>query len=262
MDDIHRIAICFYGQPRSVEAGYNNISKFIAELTKTHIVDIFVHTWWDSSLIGKSYPSSPWRHIAPDDLIIRENIIEIISELYKPIKICVESPKIFSDEILKIKKMDIYKNTPKNKQDNINNTLSNLYSKNKVADLLAEYCSETDTIYSGIISIRFDIFKPFLFDFVTHDKNKIYTLPVTGRFFLCDHLIIFTDINLFYNYSRTFNNIISINDSDICKEAARSFGIDMCVNIEELITLNLLLYYSKDHIMDTVQFCSDIPNFI
>jgi hypothetical protein len=262
MEKSEKIAICLYGQPRLVEKGYKYISEFIDRTSKYYNVDIFIHTWWSKTIIGQLYSHSPWRNITTDELLIKENDIDIIKHLYGPTKILVEEPKCFDEEINTIKQLDIYKNSPENIKNNINNTLSNLYSKLKVAELLSDYCSKNNYIYKGVVSLRFDFLNYIPFDFKISENNKIYTKLVGDRFYLCDHLIIFTDINLFFNFSKTYTNILSINESSICKEIANSIGIKVIINIEELITFNLLLYYSKNELFNTIIFCNNIPNFI
>lgn len=262
MENNKRIAICLYGQPRLIESGYVNISKFIQATSNYYNIDILIHTWWSKSMIGQKYSHSPWRYIADDEIMIKEDDIDKIQKLYNPKKILVDEPKYFDEYINTIKELDIYKNSNEHKQKNINNTLSNLYSKYKVAELLTTYCNETKYTYEGIVSMRFDILNSIPFDFRTSEINKIYTKSSDSRFFLTDSILIFTDINLFLNYSKAYTNIKLIDKAPICKEATNILGINVELNIEEICILNLLLYYSINEVINCVVFSNSIPNFM
>lgn len=254
-----RVAICFYGQPRLVEKGYNAISKFIKNNHNCDI-DIFVHTWWDDKLIGQLYKTSPWRNISQDELTIKENTIQTIVELYNPKCIVYESPKTFQNEIDEIRQLSIYKNDKDSFQSNIYNTLSNLYSKYAVSILLKTYMSKHNIQYDTVISTRFDILNDIYLDINKLDINKIYCRNVRPRFYFADCFIVFTNMDLFLKYSMTFVNIKKINDS--CGQFSKDMLILFSVNLEELLTLNMALYYETNEYIDMVIFTNDIPNFV
>ena len=57
------VAFCFYGQPISLRKGYNAINKFMMDACSNYNVHVYVHTWWDKSLVGQHYSTSTWRQI-------------------------------------------------------------------------------------------------------------------------------------------------------------------------------------------------------
>lgn len=262
MEVKERIAICFYGQPRLIKKGYENISKFINKCSEMFEVDIFVHTWFSKNMIGKSYLHSSWRNITEDEIRINKDDIDTVINLYSPKSIEVDEPRLFTEEINKITNLYIYNNSNSSIKNNITNFLSNLYSKYRVSKLLFEYCSQNYCTYNKIISMRFDFLKTIPFDFNKSINDKIYTFPTNGRFYLCDHLIIFTNTNYYYNYSNTFNNIESINKSEECKQLCNNFNLQFILNMEEILTFNLGLYYKEEYIKLMVIFSNDIVNFI
>lgn len=73
-----KIALCFSGQPRSVEAAYPFIKENILEPNNP---DVFIHSWIDDSILGKR-PIAAGGEVASEP--IPHNIKEIILDLYKP----------------------------------------------------------------------------------------------------------------------------------------------------------------------------------
>ena len=252
------IAFCFFGQPRMVKTGYTVINQFMLDECRDCNVHVYVHTWWDKSLVGQHYNTSPWRHIPNEETIITEDVIQTIINLYNPSQMEYESPRDFKDEIDKITELSIFKNSPDSIKNNIINTLSNLYSKYKTSLLL-----ESSKIqYDCIVSLRFDN--------LVHIKNlnlsnlisnKMYTaLPYDhySRLYLPDHFNVFTNNELFIQYSKTFINIKQINDSSECKEVASNCSIEFKCNIEELLTINFGLYYSAKDIRNIIMRVGNI----
>jgi hypothetical protein len=259
MDDNIRIAICFFGQPRLVQEGYQIISKLIKQAKH---VDVFVHTWWDPNNVGGQYQRSPWRSISEKEITIKENTIDMIRELYHPKRLEYEAPRQFNREIEILKETAMYKNTPDAMKHNLSNTMSNLCSKYTVSKLFASYCNETNTKYNIVISSRFDMLCDIHIDLLSCKTDKIYTFPTTNRFYLTDFFLIFTSMELFMHYSMVFQNCKTIGESADCLQLSNQFGVQFQYNIEELITLNLGLYYTEPRIRELVIFTKDIPNFI
>ncbi len=253
MNKTERIALCFYGQPRGVEEHYNNVSNFISNNCKNYSVDIFVHTWWDPSVVGQSYQCASWSKTPDTQRIIKSDTIDVIKKLYNPIKIVYEKPNLFEDDVKNVKEMAIYHSTTcEGKRGNVSNMFSNIYSKYKVSELLKQHIEETNSKYKVVISLRFDYnHKLSVFNPDTCLENKLYQFYFDNRIFVADPLVFFTNTDYFINYSQTYVNIKKINESQECKDAAATFGIEFSINVEEIITLNLRLYYSEDEIKNS-----------
>lgn len=245
------IAFCFFGQPRSVEKGYAVINKFIMDACCDYNVHVYVHTWWDKSLVGQHYRVSPWRSISNEETLITDHVIQDIIDLYNPIQIEYESPKDFKDEIEEIKELDIFKNGNDAIKNNITNILSNLYSKYKTSLLVQN--SKID--YDCIISLRFDNLWSINLNSNLSDllPNKVYTANIGGpRLYLVDHFNIFTNNELFMQYSSTFCNIKQINESTQCMDVASNCSITFMCNIEEVLIINFGLYYSVEEVRNII----------
>jgi len=234
-----KIAICFYGQPRLVERGYEKFKTFIDRYEGSYDFDFYVHTWWDLCLVGKKFSISPWRKVPEEELIIREDSISKIEKFYSPKRLAFHPPQTFEDVIESMKETRIYQNSGEITRNNLKNFLSNLFSKSSVCDLIPKENLED---YDIFISSRFDISKEISLELENLEKGKIYSNYTNdcSRFYLVDEFIVFTDPELFVNYSKTFKNINSISSNDQVFERAKSLGVGFNLNLEELITLNLL----------------------
>ena len=132
-----KIAICLYGQPRDYKQGHKCISNLI-KVNNENTYDIFFHCWIDDNI---KYECSPWRKIDEKTLFIgNQNVVKNdISQLYKPVSYLYEKPLDKNNDKLLlefeyIKKSIAYKNSSVEKQNNIYNTYSQIYSRNKVKD--------------------------------------------------------------------------------------------------------------------------------
>jgi hypothetical protein len=250
-----KVAICLYGQPRLYEKGYINIKNFI-DLNNKHSFDLFFHTWYDENMIGNYYQCAPWRYIDKNELEIKKNTIDNLINLYEPKEYMYESPKIFDTSIYNNTNMFLLSN--KYMQNNIDNTISCIYSKYQVSTLLQKYASNKNIIYDFIISIRFDFLNELNFTIEDLKKDKINCMNVYPRLYITDHLII-SNYDLFIKVSNTYLNLFQImNDTD--KEYLEAIGTSYAVVNESLITANLKLYYNDLH--EIIYLNDKIPNFI
>ena len=87
-----KIAICISGRPRYLEEGFQEINRYI--LSK-YDCDVFIHTWWSSDMSNQAEQFSP-KISYNRSYIYPENTIDIIKNLYKPIKISYEPSKVFN----------------------------------------------------------------------------------------------------------------------------------------------------------------------
>jgi hypothetical protein len=246
-----KIAICLYGQPRLYKKGYNNIAIFV-DLNNTHSFDFYFHTWFDEKMVGLHYECAPWRNISKNDLEIKKNTVNELLELYKPKKYLYESPIKF--DITPYISTYIYSiDTPINKK-NINNTISCLYSKYQVAQMLS-----SDNIYDFVISIRFDFLNKLYFRIEDMKKNVINCMNVSPRLYVTDHLIV-TSYDLFILYSSTYVNLLTILNNDSDTKYLNEVGCGVAIVNEALITSNLKKYYNNLH--SVIYLNNKIPNFV
>ena len=161
-----RVALCLSGQPRYLEAGYSHISK---EFLSKYSVDTFCHLWFDSNLKDTRFDYT--MEYANRNEFWRDNLDQIVLEMYKPKLYTFESPKTFS--------FDPRANYGMGKTNNC----SMFYSIQKANDLKMEYERLHNFNYDLVIRARTDlVINKFNLDLNTLDKNKIHT-STTHRFF-------------------------------------------------------------------------------
>jgi hypothetical protein len=251
------ISICIYGQPRLYRRGHSIIEDFIRHNSEHHF-DIFFHTWFDEDKVGEYYQCAPWRNIPKEDLLIEECTIEKLRELYQPKKYSYDTPKLFelNDEI---KKSKMFSDSPDTYRNNANNTLSSIYSKYMVSQLMQEYVRETSKKYDYAISIRFDFLNKLDFKIEEMIMDKINVMNVQPRLYIPDNFIA-TNYDLFIKYSNTYpnlNNILrNVNYADYLNHINCGYGFVT----ETLVTANLLFYF--DRLDNIIHFHNKIPNFV
>jgi hypothetical protein len=137
-----KIALCLSGEPRYLIEGYNQLNQNILSKWK---VDIFIHTWWEPSMSDSYMKVSPKLSYGRK-YKWRKDTIELIYELYSPVKIEIEKPKIF--QIFEDRDYEL--GIP-------NNLHSQFYSLHKSNILKCMNEKENKLIYDLVIRTRFDI---------------------------------------------------------------------------------------------------------
>lgn len=103
-----------------------------------------------------------------------DNVINDLINIYKP-KLFKFEKSIDKFEIPdKILNSSVYKNSHEMLKSNINNTLSQCYSRNMVRNLLSEYVNKTNKNYDMIVTSRFDFVNQINFQLQNIDKTKVY----------------------------------------------------------------------------------------
>ncbi len=198
-----KIALCLYGQPRNLYQGYENIKR---EILDKYDTDVFLHAW----STDKNYITSQWRPIDTEP----SNINDII-KLYNPVKYIFNSPMIFDCDT----SLPGYQNTPH--KSNINNILSQFYSRKSVRDLLC-----LNNKYDFVIMIRYDIIIKKLPNLFEIDKNKLYFAPDhPERPYVFNDNIIILSLN-------NFINLMNIDIHDCNKNG-------VILNAEDILSYNL-----------------------
>lgn len=136
-----KVAVCISGQPRSVEQGFEPISRFVLN---TNRPDVFVHMWWDPEQIGKPFTHYANR-IASGPL--QENSLTQIINLYKPVAMHYEPQIQFDGQKYNERKAEFI--TPFY-------SLSQRYSMMKCHKLRREYEQDRKFVYDAVLRLRFD----------------------------------------------------------------------------------------------------------
>lgn len=151
-----KVALCLYGQPRFIDnpLAFNSIKKHILDVYDT---DVFCHFWFDKE--KKLYERSDFSK-APNGCpsnykpYILGNTIELITDFFHPISYACESPRDFPkpSESLMPK---VFLDYPSERDKNISNMISQLYSWQKVLELF-NIKKNPDIQYDWVIIARYD----------------------------------------------------------------------------------------------------------
>ncbi len=246
-----KIAVCLYGQPRNYITGYNNIKKIF----DGYNVDYFFHCWTINNL--EKYNVSPWRNLNESELIVndQEKIKQDLIDLYKPVSYIFEkSINIFDP--------NIYLNTiaydNSNNKSNINNTLSQMYSRNRVCNILNEYVTQKNITYDFVIMCRFDINKNFNLNLYELQKDYVHVSNIHSPRKVFDDNFIICPQKIFIKWFKIFENLNNILSNYELKNKIESIGERLIINSEELVLASYLLYFDLKYII----YSSNIPNLL
>lgn len=137
-----RIALCISGQPRSLKTNIPNLLSGL--VIPSNITDIFIHTWFDESVVGHRFGSA---QPGNSGLLgaYEADTIELLQTL-SPKKLLVEAPRNFEEF---------------SHLENLNSAIqchlaSNTYSVYKANELKTEYETENNFKYDLVIRARID----------------------------------------------------------------------------------------------------------
>jgi hypothetical protein len=236
------VAICLYGQPRKYLQGYQNLMNFISENTDCKF-DFFFHTWYSPTEMF--YKASPWRKISTSELTIDKDIIQKLIDLYKPIAFKYDEP------IEVDKKHGKYCDIA-----NINNTMSQIYSRTQVRNIFSQ--SKTKD-YTFVVMCRFDFIKPLKIRLTNLTPNKLYFSNMhLPRLIIPDNLIIM-DEPIFLKLFDIYDNMDNlVNNAELEKQMTIN-GEKLTYTMEALLFANLLYHY--DNFKNIISPTHLIPNF-
>lgn len=247
-----RVAFCFYGQPRDYKTGYTNINNFIL-YNNDVIFDFFYHTWTlDKDML---YPTAPWRHIPNKERQYNNNTIDELKKMYSP-KACEdEIQKTHFDPTFYINSLAYKNNTKQINIDNISNIISQMYSRNKVRNILDTYIKTHNVTYDAVIMCRFDYKNKINFKLSDFDLSYTYLSNVYyPRKIIADNLLIMPT-NVFLTWFNIYENMGKVLNSQEVEERVKSYGETLYINPEEILFANYLLHYKN---IDNLRYISQI----
>ena len=241
-----KIAICFYGQPRNYEEGYQVFYNFLkGNQIDISTTDFFFHAWTISPT--EQFHTSPYRKISPSELQFNPNMKSQLLDLYKPKRHRFEPQK--SRDFFHVEQYQntiAYRNLNDKKTiDNISNVLSQLYSIQSVRDLFQEYILETGVKYDFIIISRFD-FKGnlSLIKINNYDYRTSVLLPENHHpRNLISGSVIFLPQSVFLTWMNMYQDLDKILDNSEIAEIMLKNEEKLYFNAEEIFTASYLYYY-------------------
>lgn len=252
-----KIAWCFYGLPKKLEKGFDNINNYIKKYS--YDVDFFCHAWYSGKM--EDAIQSPWSIHRDGNIRITSEHLDNIKKLYKPKNFLFEKQKSLNKEIDYLKNTIIYNNN----SHNIYNALSVCYSTQTAIMLLNDYISKNNCKYDFVIISRYDFLKPIKLNLNEIDitNNFIYSTDIhfkNNRTLLSPALIC-GEYNIM---NKSLNNIFSNiflykDDNSLNTYIQNNFKEKFKLNHEEIILCNLI--YNKIN-LNYIKFTNLIPNFI
>ena len=236
-----KCAVLFYGQPRKYMDGYNDITRFIANQKDT-TVEFFYHCWTINK--DETFKKSPWRPIDEENLSYKENIEEHLKELYNPVSCEYEYRLSSFDESL-YKDSLAFEQTYEQKLGNINNTLSQLYSRTKARNLLSNHIQLTGANYDFVILTRFDVRFQSDLQLCDLDVKKVYVSNVHKPRDLFSDNFILSPTDIFLNWFNIYDELDKLLNNKEIDKILKDFGESLNINPEELIFGKYLLEYKN-----------------
>ena len=241
-----KVAYILYGQPRNHTNGCIKILNFLLKQHNIE-VDFFYHCWIIDEY--QKYPSSPWRNITDNELSYQENIKENLIENYNPVAYEYEKQIFAFDKSLYINSIAYENNNNIRTINNINNTISVQYSRNKAKNLFEDYITKTNTKYDFVIFSRFDPEKMPNLKLEDLDQTKVYiSNNLLPRMLFNPSLIILPpDIFIkWFNIYEEFKDFINSEYSDV---SMKLLNEKLVINDEELLLAKYVYTFkSIDHL--------------
>lgn len=241
-----KIAYCLYGQPRMAQRGHDNIAAFVQNTS----VDFFIHMWHDTE--KTHFDSSPWRSISAADLQIDKGAVPFVLDAYRPVSCQIEKPRTI--DLPGIRESIMFQNSDEATRANLNNTLSQMYSKQCVRDLLSKRAHE----YDLVIASRFDFVNPIRLNLATLQKDKLYIADFRlPQVIFPDNFVVSTP-DMFL---RTFNAYADLGET--MNDRALHHTLNVHGEHAVMVTENILLATFLKHfsVKNHVVFTQLIPDF-
>lgn len=247
-----KVAFCLYGQPRLAQRGHENIAAFVRRQHADVSFDFFFHVWHDPN--KSYYDASPWRQIPQKELCIDKDLMPFLFDAYRPVMWKIEKPTTLNDMISDIETSILFQHSDVSKKMNVHNTLSQLYSRQCVRNLVFQ----TSTVYDMIVSSRFDFLKPIEVDLKSLDPSKLYVsdLHVPRKVFPDNFMI--SNPTIFFSMFNSFNDLPNIMNDQALHQTVQTFGEQADLGVENILFASFLKHFS---IEDKVVYTCEIPDF-
>jgi hypothetical protein len=249
-----KVAFCLYGQPRDYKRGFEVINKFVGTQQNTQF-DFFFHAWTLEK--GGVYPSGSWRNLGPDDLAYNENMVTDLKNMYKPVLCLFETQIVKFNPQIYVNSLVYENTTSSNARANVDNVFSQMYSRNKVRDILKYHIESTGTVYNCVICCRFDYKDSIELDLALIDCSKVYAANIySPRKIISDNLLIIpTDV--FVVWFDFFSHLNTILTSREIFNDMKRHSENLVINPEEMLFANYLFHF-KDEGIENLRFIDAI----
>ena len=238
------IAVVLYGQPRDYIRGYNNIMEFI-KIQDDCKFDFFYHSWIINE--NERYKHSPWRKIDKREVCFNKNINTDLQKLYNPISYEIENQSDVSFDDKLYKNTLAFKNTKGKKLENINNTLFQMYSRNKARNLLETYLNKMSNKvhYDFVMTLRFDLNIMPNLHFNELNKSNVYISNLHSKRKIIPDNCIIAPTDIFLQWFDIYDKLNEIIDNSYLLESLMKLNENLEINPEELILAKYIFHYQN-----------------
>lgn len=164
-----KVALCFFGQPRYIDSDKIPL-LFKKAIHSQAEVDVFTHFWFKEG--ETELPQSDWSY--SKNLSVLPETVERIKKLYSPVVMEYEPQIDFTPDQETRNLINKLPHQKFNTDKNIFNVRSQLYSINRVIELLQRYTVKNKLTYDFVIITRFDIILRTFPVLKNLEKGKFY----------------------------------------------------------------------------------------
>jgi hypothetical protein len=251
-----KIAVCLYGQPRDYKEGIKNLSEFIKNNSQ-HSYDFFMHCWGDDNIVFECGIHNV--NINNIDIFTVKDFSKIKSDLlehYKPVAYEFEKPIHFTS-LTNVRKSKMFKNTRPKFKNNFRNIVSQLYTRNKVRDILQNYIKDNNTYYDLVITTRYDYHDSIGSFFIddNFDINKAHVSNFHKNSYVFGDNFIACPLNIYLEWFDCYNNIPKIVNNSVNEAKLKLLKI----NYEFIMEVYLLACFINFNDVDNIVYRDEIP---
>lgn len=209
-----------------------------------------MHVWHDPQQMH--FDSSPWRAIPAAELQINKDTVPFLLDAYRPVSCQIERPRTL--DVPGIQESVIFQNSDHISRANLNNTLSQMYSKQRVRDLLAPRAYE----YDWIIMSRYDFLNPIGVDMMELKQNKIYVPDFRLPQALFSDALVICSPSIFLPLFNAYADMESIMNDQALHDKMKMYGERAVLVTENILFASFVKHFSvKNH----VEYTPKIPDF-
>jgi len=255
-----RVAICLFGQPRRAKEGFEIFKKLMNEPYHSNITfDIFFHSWimYENPGGKISYTESAYRILKKENIEVNGDILEQLLSMYKPVSFDVSTPITFKKDAYE--NTLLYNNTDQLGKNNLNNVLSQTYSRQKVRDVLASYIKATGTHYDFVIGTRFDFLNEIGINLNTIEPTNLHVGTYRFPIISIPDVLAICNQDMFLKMFNIFNNFHNImNNKQLEEKYVKLCKARFWFHPDEIFHINYL-YYFKDN--KRIEYHDELPKF-
>jgi len=178
-----------------------------------------------------------------------ENIVSTINNLYNPVAYITEEPRTFDyneyKDTLAVQNLEkVSHKMGRTKEVHFSNTMSQMYSRNKVRDLLDSTIKNKNIAYDFVIMIRFDYFNTIPINLYEIDTSVIIVSNYMRPRKLVGDNILILPVQAFLDIFNIYKNLDYIMNNEEINQKMMANGEYFFCSPEEMVTASI--YYTNN----------------